>query len=151
MLFWNVLVLFIIGGSDCSICTETGQPDLAVMQLASCFPSPLGEPCPRVKFRGLGKAAGCRSPGSSPRIEHRVAKNSPAFRAAQCSVPTTLQAGKGRRSPGLPADGRASVGVQPSVIPLSDCLKGRSAAHSAAVCVLTSRSSQACLNYLAKS
>lgn len=86
-----------------------------VMQLASCFPSPLGERCPRVKFRGLGKAAGSRSPGSSPRIEHRVAKNSTAFRAAQDSVPTTLQAGKARRSPCLPVDDRAAVGPQPSM------------------------------------
>lgn len=73
---------------------------------------------------------------------NRVAKNSTAFRAAQCSVPTTLQAGKGRRSPGLPVDSRASVGVQPSVILQSlDCLKGMSEArlHSARVCVITSR------------
>jgi len=60
-----------------------------------------GESCPRVKFRGFGRAAGNRSLGSSPLIEHRVVKNSIPFWAAQYPVPTTLQAGKGRRSPGL--------------------------------------------------
>lgn len=35
---------------------------------------------------------------------NRVAKNSTAFGAARCAVPTTLRAGKGRRSPGVPVD-----------------------------------------------
>lgn len=63
------LILFITGASNRSICTEAGQAELVSMQLAGCFPSPLGERCPGVKFRGLRKAAGSRSPGSSPRIE----------------------------------------------------------------------------------
>lgn len=56
---------------------------------------------PGVKFRGFGRAAGNRSLGSSPLIE-QSGKNSIPFWAAQYPVPTTLQAGKGRRSPSPP-------------------------------------------------
>lgn len=54
--------------------TDPGQPGLVVKHLASCFPSPLGKSSPRVKFHGLGKAAGSRAPGSSPQIEHKMVK-----------------------------------------------------------------------------
>lgn len=59
-----------------------------------------------VKFRGLGKAVGYRSPGSSPRIEHS-GKNSTPFWAAQCSVPTT--AGWERKEEPQPPGGHPTL------------------------------------------
>lgn len=53
-----------------------------------------GESCPRVKFRGLGKAAGYRSPGSSPQIEHRVVKIAHHFGLPSARFPPLCRLGK---------------------------------------------------------
>lgn len=53
-----------------------------------------GESCPRVKFRGLGKAAGYRSPGSSPEIEHRVVKIAHHFELPSALFPPLHMLGK---------------------------------------------------------
>lgn len=83
----------------CSYWGWTSKPNSqAVSQM---FSITSGGSYPGVKFRGFGRAAGNRSRGSSPLIE-QSGKNSIPFWAAQYPVPTTLQAGKGRRSPSLP-------------------------------------------------
>ncbi len=53
-----------------------------------------GESCPRVKFRGLGRAAGNRSPGSSPQIEHRVVKIAYHFGLPSTRFPPLCRLGK---------------------------------------------------------
>lgn len=53
-----------------------------------------GESSPRVKFRGLGKAAGNRSPGSSPQIEHRVVKIANHFGLPSTRFPPLGRLGK---------------------------------------------------------
>lgn len=73
---------------------DAGQPGLILKQLARCFPSHLGESFPRVKFRGLGRAAGNRSPGSSPHIEHIVVKIAYHFGLPSTRFPPLCRLGK---------------------------------------------------------
>lgn len=53
-----------------------------------------GESCPRVKFRGLGRAAGNRSPGSSPQFEHSVVKIAYHFGLPSTQFPPLCRLGK---------------------------------------------------------
>lgn len=71
-----------------------------------------GESCPRVKFRGLGRAAGNRSPGSSPQMEHRVVKIAYHFGLPGTQFPPLCRLGKEGGAPALPVDIQHSVGVQ---------------------------------------
>lgn len=93
-----------------------GQGGLVAKAAGQMFSITSGESCPRVKFLGLGKAAGYMSPGTgtSDWVWEQRGKNS-SVELMSClalrSVPTTLQAGKEGRSPGLPKDVQSVLGV----------------------------------------
>lgn len=92
--------LHLSASTGCLESSGAGQLTLLVKQLDRCFSSHLEGSCLGVKFRGFGRAAGNRSPGTSPL--NGVVKIANRFGLPSTRFPPLCRLGKEGGVPGLP-------------------------------------------------
>lgn len=83
------------------------------LQLARCFPSPLGQAVFGLNSAARGRLSATGLQGAALRL-NTVVKIARHFGLPSAQFPP-LQAGKGRRSPSLPVDIQPSVGVKHTI------------------------------------